>query len=221
MNMQKQYRHRDCGFPTISLKTIKYLHSSMTKNVTSPLKPSFISYITHNVIGVRMINQILLGFVVAAVFVSIPAHSQNGRILETCELRGPLRLEADTIITCSDTLRIETGGRIITQGYNLRLDTGILDIADTFEVRAFAEANPNRRSSDSSEISISARSCIGKIEIDNRPLTENGLGGDVTIECLTSLEYDHSVQLGRAATVTFLRNGDPEALIGALYRPAQ
>jgi hypothetical protein len=168
-----------------------------------------------------MVKQILVGLVVATVFVSIPAHSQSGRILETCELREPLRLEADTIITCFDTFRVETGGQIITQGYNLRLDTGLLDIADTFEIRAFAEADPSGRNLDSSEISISARSCIGKVEIDNRPLSENGLGGDVTIECLTSFEYDHSVQLGRAAKITFIRNGDPEALIGALYRPAQ
>lgn len=160
-----------------------------------------------------------------AVLSGLQAHAQSVRILNNCELEGIVRLDSDTVISCPNTLRVAAGAQIVTEGYRLRLSAdGILDIADSLKIRAHDENpsgdNVHDMRIDSAEVAISARACLGNLDIDNRPSQESGLSGDIRIECLTTLNYDHTIQQGYAGSVTFVRNGDQEALVGVLYKPA-
>lgn len=169
-----------------------------------------------------MLKQVLSLVVITLLSLNAKAETHEPDFLSTCELAGVIRLQKNTQIFCDSNLRLKTETEIITQGFELMIYVqGTADFSHGLNIRSYDAPTATERFTrqNASAISVIATTSIGRLDIDNQPLTPSALAGDVHLEYVSTMEYDHRISQAFGGGVEFILNGNKEDLLGPLYKP--
>ena len=113
-----------------------------------------------------------------------------GKVVQTCSLSGKIELSDDTEFHCDKStadFTIAPGTQVVTNGYFFKIEVLSNIELNGLKIVSFAQDSLDR-SENASPIEIRARSCIGKMDVDNRGLGEDGSSADVTVRCYSATE---------------------------------
>jgi hypothetical protein len=153
----------------------------------------------------------LSSWLIAGVLGLICTMSAHAESIETCTLSGQIELKEATQILCMGDLNVADGTRILTHGQELQiLAVGNLLIAGEVAVPAphgldiVAENDDVMNWDDNTvpagAVTVVAHTATGYLSIHN-------LDGAVTLEYMTTQDYDHDIYVETATPVDILLNG--------------
>lgn len=136
----------------------------------------------------KVINSLSTAAILVAAFISQTAFA--GKVVQTCKLSGKIELTDHTEFHCdksSEDFTIAPGTQVITNGYFFKIDALNNIELNSLQISSFVQDH-SEKSENASPIEIRARSCIGKMNVDNRGLGEDGSSADVTVKCYSATE---------------------------------